>query len=99
MKKLILLLLILLIPVLALAQTAEDYYDRGATKGKLGDYRGAIQDSNKAIELSPNHANAHGTRGLAKISLGQKESDCLDLSKAGELGDMDAYDLIKKFCQ
>jgi len=33
--------------------------------------------------------------GLSKLLLGQKDSGCLDLSKAGELGFMDAYDAIK----
>jgi len=50
MKKSILLLFILLIPVLAIAQTAEEYFNRGKAKYDLGDYRGAIQDYNKAIE-------------------------------------------------
>jgi hypothetical protein len=50
MKKSILLLLIILIPLLALAQTAEEYFDMGLAKGKKGDYRGAIQDFNRAIQ-------------------------------------------------
>ena len=32
------------------------------------------------------------------IKLGQKNSGCLDLSKAGELGHFDAYDVIKDYC-
>ncbi|MCH6575922.1 MAG: tetratricopeptide repeat protein [Bacteroidetes bacterium] len=55
MKKSILLLLILVIPVLALAQTAEEYYNKGVAKGGKGDYKGAIRDYNKAIELRPNY--------------------------------------------
>ena len=99
MKKSILLLLLLLIPVLALAQTAEEYFNRGVAKSDgLGDHKGAIQDYNKAIELNPNYALAYGLRGLSKIKLGQKDSGCLDLSKAGELGFMDAYDAIKEYC-
>jgi len=31
--------------------------------------------------------------------LGDKEGGCADWSKAGELGDMAAYDLIKKNCK
>jgi len=30
--------------------------------------------------------------------LGQKDSGCLDLSKAGELGYFKAYETIKKYC-
>ncbi len=68
-------------------------------KINLGDNRGAIQDCNVAIELDPKGALAYYNRAGAKINLGQKDSGCLDLSKAGELGYMDAYDLIKKYCQ
>ena len=49
MKKSILLLLLVLIPVLALAQTAEDYFDKGVEKGVKGDYRGALNNFNKVI--------------------------------------------------
>jgi len=65
----------------------------------LGDYRGALQDFNKAIELKPDLAEAYGARGLSKIKLGQKDSGCLDLSKAGELGAIQAYDTIEQYCQ
>jgi len=30
--------------------------------------------------------------------LGQKDSGCLDLSKAGELGKFEGYEAIKKYC-
>ncbi len=99
MRQSIIIFLLILIPVLALAQTAEEYFDKGLAKYNLGDYRGALQDFNKAIELDPNDANAYYNRSSAKIRLGQKDSGCLDLSKAGELGDMQVYDVIKKYCQ
>ena len=98
MKKSILLLFILLIPVLACSQTSEDFFEKGIAKSNLGDYKGAIQDYNKAIELNPNYVLAYNNRGISKIALGQKVSGCLDLSKAGELGAIQAYDMIKQFC-
>ena len=68
-------------------------------KEELGDLQGAIQDYNKAIELDPDVApSLYSTMGRAKIELGQKEEGCLDLSKAGEKGYFEAYDLIKKLC-
>ena len=78
---------------------AEAYKNRGGVKGKLNDYRGAIEDCNKAIEINPKFPGAYFDRGIAEILLGQKDSGCLDLSKAGELGLVDSYALIKKYCK
>ena len=99
MKQLLLILLIILFPLLAQAQTAEEYFDMGIAKSNKGDWRGAMQDYNKAIELEPIYTDAYINRGVAKGNLGQKDSGCLDLSKAGEMGYMRAHDLIKKYCQ
>jgi len=64
----------------------------------LEDFRGAIQDFSKAIEINENDASAYLNRGIAKYNLGNKPDACLDWSKAGELGDYNAYDLIKENC-
>jgi len=85
MKKSILLLFILLIPVLALAQTVEDYIDKGTAKEKLGDYKGAIQDYNKSIELDPKFALPYNERGIAKKNLGDYKGAVQDYNKAIEL--------------
>ena len=52
----------------------------------------------KLTEINPNFTDAYHDRGLAKILLGQKDSGCLDFSKAGELGHAQAYEAIKKNC-
>ena len=75
------------------------FFGRGYVKHKLEDYRGAILDYNSVIELSPSDAITFVYRGLAKINLGYIDSGCLDFSKAGELGDEEAYDLIKELCR
>ena len=98
MKKLIILLVALVSLTTSYCQTAEDYFDLGVSKAKLKDYRGAIADYTKVIEIDPNYALAYLNRGYAKLFLGQKDSGCLDLSKAGELGDKKAYDAIKEYC-
>lgn len=77
---------------------ASKYYDRAQCKFTLEDYRGAISDYNKAIELNPNEKLAYYNRGIAKYNLNQLDSACLDWSKAGELGFPEAYDLIRKYC-
>jgi len=71
--------------------------NRGISKAKLEDYRGSIQDYTKSIELEPTAYAYHG-RGLSKIILGDIDGGCLDLSKAGELGDETAYDTIRDLC-
>ncbi len=53
---------------------------------------------NKAIEINPNYKNAYFKNGQAKIKLKQKESACLDFSKAGELEKKEDYEMINKYC-
>ncbi len=77
----------------------DGYFKRGVEKNEAGNYKEAVQDYTKAIELDPKYAKPYYFRGLCKIKLGEKESGCLDLSKAGELGYDDAYDKIKELCQ
>jgi len=67
-------------------------------KYELEDYSGAISDYTKAIEINPMYVDAYYRRGLTKLILGQKDSGCMDLSKAGELGYAKAYDAIKELC-
>lgn len=82
---------------------ASDYEYRGDAKFSIKDYQGAINDYSQAIleykkfpdsDLSYIYFN----RGLAKLNLKQTNSGCLDLSKAGELGVKEVYDIIKKNC-
>lgn len=74
------------------------YFRRGVVKMKLDDNLGAINDFNKSIELNPFYAGSYSNRGLAKIMLNRKNEGCLDLSKAGELGYIPAYEIIKRYC-
>jgi tetratricopeptide (TPR) repeat protein len=97
MKQLFIIFLVFIISV-SYSQTAEDYIDKGNSKANLQDYRGAIEDYSKAIQLNPNDSMPYYNRGLSKLELNQKNSACLDWSKAGELGNGNAYDLIKKNC-
>ena len=62
-----------------------DFYNSGNTKYFQEDYKGAIHDYDKAIELNPNDPQAYIFRGDAKIASGDQKGACLDLEKAGEL--------------
>ena len=73
------------------AQSADDYVDAGIEKGKSGDFKGAIADYNKAIEINPQFAIAYYNRGLAKgIGLGDDQGACADFKKAASLGHQSA---------
>ena len=78
---------------------AEISASRALCEFKLNNFSGAVEDCNNAIVMNSSLAEAWYRRGYAKIKLGQKESGCADLSKAVELGDKDAIDLKKQYCQ
>jgi len=51
--------------------SAKEYYDSGVVKAIYGDYQGAIEDYDKAIEIDHRYyATAYFNRGLAKGNLG-----------------------------
>ncbi|NOX18636.1 MAG: tetratricopeptide repeat protein [Chlorobi bacterium] len=77
---------------------AEAYNYRALAKMKLEDYRGAIADYGEAIKLDANVAEYYVNRAEALKILDYMDAACLDWSKAGELGDEEVYDLIKKYC-
>lgn len=74
------------------------YFQRGNAKFNLGDLLGAKEDYDMAINMNLDFTNAYYNRGLVKIGMNQKNSACLDFSRAGELGHNEAYNTINKFC-
>ncbi|MDR0844312.1 MAG: tetratricopeptide repeat protein [Tannerella sp.] len=72
------------------------YYNRGNIRCIQRDFRAAIVDYNEAILRDPEFAEAYFNRGLARLSLGDANRGIADLSKAGELGIMNAYSIIKR---
>jgi hypothetical protein len=53
---------------------------------------------NNAIVLDPFYKEAFYVRGLIQQALGNTNAGCLDLSRAGELGYVEAYEVIKNKC-
>lgn len=73
--------------------------NRATSKRNLNDYQGALEDYSLAVKIDPTYSSAYFKRGLLKIiQLKEKESGCLDLSKAGELGESLAFKAIKDLC-
>ena len=61
------------------------YHNRGSTKVRSDDYKGAIEDFNEAIELDPKYVYAYHNRGVAKGGLGDHKGAISDYSHAIEL--------------
>ena len=76
----------------------EAYFNRGRAKQYLQAYEDAINDCSKIIQIHPKNFDAYYMRGLLRINFGDVKNGCLDLSKAGELGDLKAYEAIKEKC-
>lgn len=73
------------------------YYDRGNLHAQRKEYAQAIDDYSQAIKIDTNLAEAHYNKGLALIYTNRISEGIEELSKAGELGLVDAYSAIKKF--
>ncbi|HEX7414509.1 MAG TPA: tetratricopeptide repeat protein, partial [Bacteroidia bacterium] len=91
-------LFIILISALSISfygkKTAEDYLIKGNVKRiTKKDYKGAIEDYTKAIELNPKYANAYMVRGMCKDELKDYNGSIQDYNKAIELNPKytDAY--------
>jgi len=72
------------------------YFNRGNLRCSQKDFRAAVLDYNEAISREPEFAEAYFNRGLARLSLGDTSRGIADLSKAGELGIVNAYNIIKR---
>lgn len=78
-------------------------YDRRAFAYNFSkNYKKALKDYNKAIELAGENSFAlrdlYYSRAMVRFNLNQKTGACDDLSRAGELGNSAAYEMIKQFC-
>ncbi|HCO67904.1 MAG TPA: hypothetical protein DIT04_09160, partial [Dysgonomonas sp.] len=75
------------------------YYNRGQVKEKYNDYRAAILDYNEAVRKYPEFAEAYYNRGLCRLRVNDTERGLDDLRKAGELGIVSAYSIIKRMTE
>ena len=61
-----------------LAVSVDSYLQAGVDKSESGDYRGALIEFNKAIELDPANSSAYQYRGVAKAKYGDFEGSIID---------------------
>ena len=73
------------------------YYNRANVYARQKDYPRAIADYTKAISIDSHLAEAYYNRGLVYIYYKKVDAGIKDLSRAGELGLVDAYSAIKKY--
>ncbi len=73
------------------------YYNKANILCSQKDYKAAIQYYTQAIEADKNFAEAYFNRGLTRIYIDDVDGGIADLSKAGELGIYQAYNLITRF--
>ena len=76
---------------------AHIYYNRANLHCLSGNMPEAYDDYTRAIELFPNFAEAYYNRGLVQIYLKDTRKGCLDISKAGELGIEEAYEVLRRY--
>ena len=73
------------------------YYNKANMLCLQQDFKAAIAYYTQAIEVDHDFAEAYFNRGLTYIYIGENEKGIADLSKAGELGIYQAYNLITRF--
>ncbi len=72
------------------------HFNKGCLLAATQDYTSALSAFSTAIELKPDFGEAYYNRGYVYLKLGNKENGVADLSKAGELGIVPSYNLLKR---
>ncbi len=67
-------------------KTASDYESLAQSKISYGDYKGAIEDYNEAIKISPKEGKLYYLRSVAKNHLDDEIGAKNDIEKSKKLG-------------
>ena len=73
------------------------YYNKANILCTQRNWQAAIDNYTRAIEVDNDFAEAFFNRGLTYIYIDEVEQGLADLSRAGELGIYQAYNLITRF--
>jgi len=73
------------------------YFNRANVLCSQRNFADAVDEYTLAIEKEPDFAEAFFNRGIANLYLAKEAQGLDDLSKAGELGIVEAYNLIKRY--
>lgn len=72
------------------------HYNKGNALVELGDFTSAIAAYLKAVELKPDFGEAYYNLAYVYFQLGNRTEGASNLSKAGELGVVPSYNLLKR---
>lgn len=72
------------------------WYNKGNLLLKINDLTSALNCYTEAIRINPEFGQAYYNRGLVYLQLGNKANGISDLSKAGELGVLPSYNVLKR---
>ncbi len=72
------------------------WFNKGCIFYQAGDLTSAISAYTKALELNPEFGEAYFNRGLSYMRQGNREKAFADLSKAGEKGIIQSYNILKR---
>lgn len=72
------------------------WFNKGNVYYSIGDYTSAMECFSRALEIDPEFGSAYFNRGLAYLRAGNKSQAFADLSKAGELGVLPSYNILKR---
>lgn len=73
------------------------YYNKANILCTQKDFKTAILNYSKAIDCDADFAEAYFNRGLTYLFIGENANGLADLSKAGELGIYQSYNLLQRF--
>ncbi|MDE6301192.1 MAG: tetratricopeptide repeat protein [Muribaculaceae bacterium] len=76
---------------------AQAWYNKAVAHIEAQDFTSALAALNRAIECHADMGEAWYNRGYIYLSLGNERLGLADLSRAGQLGILPAYNLIKRF--
>lgn len=71
-------------------------YNKGCVYSRMNNLTSAVSCFTQAIESKQDFGEAYYNRGLVYLKLGNKEKGVADLSKAGELGILPSYSVLKR---
>lgn len=85
---------------LELSQSESKYFvARGDAYAKTNTYQYADYDYSQALDINPRLSEVYLKRGVVRLEAGKKEAACSDWNRARKLGNLNATEYIRRYCQ